>query len=132
MRIIPRNTKVATEFFTGVSLSDIVVGAVAILLIFFVVVSNLPYKIGICGTITVIVVLLLVRIDTESNYMFLLRIVKHFSYHRHFRKFQIDPMADFEVIDITESSNASAKAGKKKKKVKKKKEKMKIEGATQA
>ena len=86
MRIIPRNTKVATEFFTGVSLSDILVGAIGLLLIFFVIVSNLPYKIGICGTIAMFFILLLVRIDTESNYMFLLRIVKHFSYNRSYRK----------------------------------------------
>ena len=70
MRIIPRNTKVATEFFTGVSLADILVGTVGVLIIFFVVISNLPYKIGICGTIAAIFILLLVRIDTEANYMF--------------------------------------------------------------
>ena len=40
MRIIPRNTKVATEFFTGVSLADIVVGTVGILIIFFVIISK--------------------------------------------------------------------------------------------
>lgn len=86
MRIIPRNTKVSTEFFSGVSLADIVVGTIGVLLIFFVIISNLPYKVAICGTITAIFVLLLVRIDTESNYMFLLRIVKHFSYYRKYKK----------------------------------------------
>lgn len=104
MRIIPRNTKVSTEFFSGVSLADIVVGTVGVLLIFFVVISNLPYKIGICGTIAAIFVLLLVRIDTEANYMFLLRIVKHFSYHRRYRKVHVSPLLEVEGASLKRTS----------------------------
>lgn len=104
MRIIPRNTKVSTEFFSGVSLADIVVGTVGVLLIFFVVISNLPYKIGICGTIAAIFVLLLVRIDTEANYMFLLRIVKHFSYHRRYRKVHVSPLLEVEEAPLQRTS----------------------------
>lgn len=138
MRIIPRNTKVATEFFTGVSLSDIVVGAVGIFLIFFVIISNLPYKIGICGTIAAIFILLLVRIDTEANYMFLLRIVKHFSYHRSYRKLHKNPFAEIEGTVVTETSEITEKAEKTKKEKKTlvqfflKDEKKKDEGAAQA
>lgn len=102
MRIIPRNTKVATEFFSGVSLADIVVGTIGVLLIFFIVVSNLPYKIGICGTIAAIFVLLLVRIDTEANYMFLFRIVKHFSYYRSFRKKRTDVLQETDDVTLEE------------------------------
>ena len=146
MRIIPRNTKVATEFFTGVSLADILVGTVGVLIIFFVVISNLPYKIGICGGIAAVFVLLLVRIDTESNYMFLLRIVKHFSYYRKYRKFHENPFDEVienaepimsETVDIVKGKKKTKKA--KKKKEKKalgehflKKDKMKDEGAAQA
>ena len=122
MRIIPRNTKVATEFFTGVSLADIVVGAVGVLLIFFVVISNLPYKIGICGTIAAIFVLLLVRIDTEANYMFLLRIVKHFSYNRRYKKFSDNSFSQIEENAVSIIPE-TAKKTKNKKSVKKKKEK---------
>ena len=125
MRIIPRNTKVATEFFTGVSLSDILVGATGVLLIFFVIISNLPYKIGICGAIAAVFVLLLVRIDTEANYMFLLRIVKHFSYNRSYRKFQRNLFAEPEEAVI---SSKKEKRAKKKPEKKKKKD----EGAVQA
>ena len=143
MRIIPRNTKVATEFFTGVSLADIVVGAVGVLLIFFVIISNLPYKIGICGGIAIIFVLLLVRIDTESNYMFLLRIVKHFSYYRSYRKVHTNPFEGVEEpMEPVISETAEVADGKKKAKKKKekkalgefflKKDKLKDEGAAQA
>ena len=143
MRIIPRNTKVATEFFTGVSLADIVVGAVGVLLIFFVIISNLPYKLGICGGIAIIFVLLLVRIDTESNYMFLLRIVKHFSYYRSYCKLHTNPFEGLEEpMEPVISETAEVADGKKKAKKKKekkalgelflKKDKMKDEGAAQA
>ena len=125
MRIIPRNTKVATEFFTGVSLSDILVGTVGVLIIFFVVVSNLPYKIGICGGIAAVFVLLLVRIDTEANYMFLLRIVKHFSYYRTYRKIHTNPFEALEepVEPVISETVEISKGKKKTKKAKKKKEK---------
>lgn len=138
MRIIPRNTKVSTEFFSGVSLADIVVGAIGILLIFFVVVSNLPYKLGICGTVAAIFVLLLVRIDTEANYMFLLRIVKHFSYYRSYRKVPASPLQEVQSAPVKENSekkkSTAKKADVKKTKEKKtglsmKKEKKKDEGA---
>ena len=146
MRIIPRNTKVATEFFTGVSLADILVGTVGVLIIFFVIISNLPYKIGICGGIAAVFVLLLVRIDTEANYMFLLRIVKHFSYYRKYRKLHTNPFEALEepVEPVISETVEIAKGKKKTKKAKKKKEKkalgehflkkdkMKDEGAAQA
>ena len=120
MRIIPRKTKVATEFFTGVSFGDIILGAVGILLIFFIIISNLPYKIGICSVIAAIFVLLLVRIDTESNYMFLLRIVKHFSYYRSYRKIRTNPFPETEEIVTDMISSYEENTGKKKKDKKKK------------
>ena len=145
MRIIPRNTKVATEFFTGVSLADILVGTVGVLIIFFVIISNLPYKIGICGGIAAVFVLLLVRIDTEANYMFLLRIVKHFSYYRKYRKLHTNPFEALEepvepviseTVEIAESKKNTKQKVKKEKKTLieffLKKEKKKDEGAAQA
>lgn len=108
MRIIPKKTKVSTEFFTGVSLSDILVGAVGVLLLFFVIVSNLPHKLGICGGIALVAAMLLVRIDDEPNYMFLLRIIKHFSYHRYYKKMEYeydeeDAANEEEYLDAAET-----------------------------
>lgn len=120
MRIIPRKTKVATEFFTGVSLGDIILGAIGVLLIFFIIISNLPYKIGICSAIAAIFVLLLVRIDTEANYMFLLRIVKHFSYHRSYRKIHTGSFPQTEEFVANMVSAYDEGKGKKKKDKKKK------------
>ena len=124
MRIIPRKTKVATEFFTGVSLGDIVLGAIGVLLVFFIIISNLPYKIGICSVIASIFVLLLVRIDTEANYMFLLRIVKHFSYHRSYRKIRTGAFPQTEEF-VADMVSAYDKSKGKNKKDKKKKRKLK-------
>lgn len=86
MRIIPRNTKVSTEFFKGVSLTDMAVGAFGVLLVFFLVLSSLPHKVAIIGGVFFVFVLLLVRIDEEPNYMFIMRILKHLSYNRHYKK----------------------------------------------
>lgn len=86
MRIIPRKTKVKTEFFTGISFSDIVVGFIGVVLIALIITSNLPYKLAISGVIFFIFALLLIKIDEESNYVFLFRIIKYFSYHRSYKK----------------------------------------------
>ena len=128
MRIIPRKTKVATEFFTGVSLGDIVLGAIGILLVFFIIISNLPYKIGICSVIAAIFVLLLIRIDTESNYMFLLRIVKHFSYHRSYRKIRtgVFPTNEELINNMVSTYDKSTGKNKKVKKTKDKNQKRKL------
>ena len=111
MRIIPKNTKVATEFFKGVSLWDVLVGAFGVGIVFFVVVSNLPYKLQICGGVALVFVFLLVRIDEEPNYMFFLRILQHMSYIRRYRKL---PKEAREELKKTESKkDKKDKKGKK-------------------
>ena len=86
MRIIPKNTKVSTEFFKGITLADMVVGFIGILIIFLIAVSSLPYRGYIAIGFGFLLVFLLVRIDDESNYMFFFRIIRHFSYFRRYRK----------------------------------------------
>ena len=44
MRIIPKNTKVSTEFFKGVTLADMVVGFIGVLIVFLLAISSLPYR----------------------------------------------------------------------------------------
>ena len=44
MRIIPKNTKVSTEFFKGVTLADMIVVFIGILIIFLIAISSLPYR----------------------------------------------------------------------------------------
>ena len=86
MRIIPKNTKVSTEFFKGVTLADMVVGFFGILIIFLIAISSLPYRGYIALGFAFVLSFSLVRIDDESNYMFFFRIIRHFSYFRSYRK----------------------------------------------
>ena len=86
MRIIPKKTKVSTEFFRGVSLADILVGFFGILIMFFVLISSLPWKLWIELGLFFIFALLLARIDEEPNYMFLLQLLRHFSHERRYQK----------------------------------------------
>lgn len=86
MRIIPKKTKVSTEFFRGVRLADVIVGFCGLLIMFAVFMSSLPGKLWIELVLFFIVGLLLVRIDDDPNYMLLLQILRHFSYKRRFQK----------------------------------------------
>ena len=99
MRIIPKNTKVSTEFFKGVTLADMVVGFFGILVIFLIAISSLPYRGYIALGFAFVLVFLLVRIDDESNYMFLFRIIRHFSYFRSYRK----PGFEYPEMEVAET-----------------------------
>lgn len=102
MRIIPKNTKVSTEFFKGVTLADMIVGFFGILIVFLIAVSSLPYRGYIALGFAFILVFLLVRIDDEANYMFLFRIIRHMSYYRSYRK----PGFEYpEIVDLEDSEN---------------------------
>ena len=84
MRLIPGKTKVSVELFRGVTLGDIIVCGVAMGMLILVLVSNLPWKLGICITIAIIVALLLLRLDEQPNYIYLLHILSFFGYDRRF------------------------------------------------
>ena len=114
MRIIPKKTKVSTEFFKGVSLADILVGFFGILIMFFVFISSLPGKVWIELVLFFLFALLLVRIDEEPTYMFLLQLLRHFSHERRFQKLTAAP--------------GNSKKSKKNKKDKKSKQKPKAKG----
>ena len=86
MRIIPKKTKVSTEFFRGISLWDILVGFFGILVMFLVFLSSLPGKLWIELALFFLFGLLLVRIDEDPNYKFLLQLVRHLSHERRFQK----------------------------------------------
>ncbi len=94
MRIIPKKTKVSTEFFKGVSFADILVGFLGVLIMFFVLISSLPYKLWIELALLFIFGLLVVRIDDEPNYMFLLQILRHISHERRYQKMEPAAPAD--------------------------------------
>lgn len=104
MRIIPRKTKIATEFFRGVTLADIIVGFFGILVMCVVFLSTLPGKLWIEIALFFIFGLLLARIDEEPNYLFLLKMLRHFSYRRSYRK-----MADSSLNEQENKESGSRK-----------------------
>lgn len=105
MRIIPKNTKVSTEFFKGVTLADMIVGFIGVLITFLIAISSLPYRGYIALGFGFVLVFLLVRIDEESNYMFFFRIIRHFSYYRSYRKPGFEYPESEVVEQIEESSD---------------------------
>ena len=86
VRLIPGKTKVQIELFKGVRLADVLVGLVTFLMIVFVVISSLPYKFYIVLGLLCLAVLLLVRLDTVPTYTYLLNMLRHFAYHRKYRR----------------------------------------------
>ena len=90
MRLIPGKTKVKLELFKGVSLTDIAIGAVAMGLCLLVFVSNLPGKLYFCIAIGFIAAILLVRFDSEPSYVYIARMLRHFTNARHYDKVWTD------------------------------------------
>ncbi len=91
-RIIPGKTKVNIELFKGVTIGDIIVAGIAMVLILLVLLSNLPAKLIILFVIVAIAALLLVRLDAQPNYMFLLHILTYLGYSKHFGRSKSDQM----------------------------------------
>ncbi len=92
MRLIPGRTKVSVELFRGVTLGDIIVCGVAMAMLILVLVSNLPWKLGICIAIAIVVAMLLLRLDEQPNYVYLLHILSFFGYRRRFARTMNDKM----------------------------------------
>ncbi len=84
MRLIPGKTKVDIELFKGVTLPDILVGAVGASMVVLALLSTLPGKLYIALAVGLLTVGLVVRTDTVANYTYLLHIVRHFGYTRKF------------------------------------------------
>ena len=91
-RLIPGKTKVDVELFRGVTPGDLVVAGIGAAMIVFVLISSLPYKLAICIGIAMIAALLLIRIDEQANYVYILHILSHLSYDRRYAKRYSDQM----------------------------------------
>ena len=92
MRMIPGKTKVKIELFRGVRVADAVIGSVFLGLIVLIISSNLPGMWVIALVLLLIGIGLLVRIDTEPNYVYLMHILRHLGYKRHYAKMYSDEM----------------------------------------
>ncbi len=80
MRIIPKKTNVSMEFFNGFTSGDVAVGFVGAVIEVAILVSNLPGKYYIMAGALMAVALLLLKLDDERNYIFLLNILRHYAY----------------------------------------------------
>ena len=103
-RIIPGKTKVNIELFKGVTIGDIVVAGIAMVLFVLVLLSNLPAKVVILFVIVAVAALLLVRLDSQPNYMFILHILTFFGYSKHFGRSKTDQM----LAEISEKGERQA------------------------
>ncbi len=92
MRLIPGKTKVDIELFKGILLTDLLVGGVSAAMIILVMLSSLPGRFIIALIFSVLAVGLLVRLDTEPNYIYVLHILRHFGYVRRFARTEDDQM----------------------------------------
>ncbi|MDO5332134.1 MAG: DUF87 domain-containing protein, partial [Bacillota bacterium] len=88
MRTIPGNTKVQIEIFKGVTLWDLLVGALAAVMLALIVVSTLPFKTVFVVLHLLVTALLLVRIDKDPTYLYLIHILRHFGFGRKFNKLE--------------------------------------------
>jgi len=76
------------EFFNGFTAGDVAVGFIGAVIEVAIVVSNLPGKLYLMSGGLVILALLLLKLDDERNYEFLLNILRHYAYHRNYAKDQ--------------------------------------------
>lgn len=77
MRLIPRNTKVRTSFYKGITLIDIILGLITLGLIALAVSSNLTYKYLIALIIACVFIPLFIPIGEERIYMCAFNMCKH-------------------------------------------------------
>ena len=108
-RLIPNKTKVSVELFRGVTIGDVIVGGIGMLMLVLVIISNLPFKLGFSIIVIGLTALLLIRLDDQPNYQYLLHILSFLGYKRHFGRRQSDSVL---AEGNTEEAAKPAKSGK--------------------
>ena len=100
MRIIPKKTKVAMEFFKGVEVPDVFVGIIGIAIVISVVFSNLPFRLWIGVIVAVLFGAAVVPVEGEKAYMMVYNTLKYLA---RYRRFQEEPAKKGipQVKDIT-------------------------------
>lgn len=110
MRIIPKNTRVAIEFFKGVELPDVLVGLVGVSIIVFVFMSNIGGKLWLMLGLTLLFGMLIVKIDADKTYVLLLYFLRHLAYKKRFAKMQPPDGLEYVYEDDDESYPKKGKA----------------------
>ena len=104
MRLIPRNTKVQTSFYKGVTVADVILGLVGLGLAALAVASNLPYRLFIALGIACLFIPLFIPVGEERIYKCALYLARHiFSRKKHTGKGKdaanIQSIVPYERID---------------------------------
>ena len=77
MRLIPRNTKVRTSFYKGITIADVILGLVGLGLVALAVASNLPYRLFIALGIACLFIPLFIPVGEERIYKCALYLARH-------------------------------------------------------
>lgn len=77
MRLIPRNTKVQTSFYKGITIADVILGLVGLGLAALAVASNLPYRLLIALGIACLFIPLFIPVGEERIYKCALYLARH-------------------------------------------------------
>lgn len=86
MRIIPKSSKVRTEFFKGFTVSDMIFIFVCALINVFILTSNLPHRFIILLVGVALSCFLMFKMDDQRVYQFIVDIVRHLSYRKKFAR----------------------------------------------
>lgn len=86
MRIIPKKTKVAMEFFKGVEIPDVFVGIIGITIVISVVFSNLPFRLFIGAAVAIVFGASVVPVEGEKAYMMVYNFLKYLARYRLFQE----------------------------------------------
>ena len=123
MRVIPKRTKVRLELFKGIEVVDVLVGAAGVGLAISVLFSNLPGKYPLTIILLLLTVALVVPLDDDKGYTFILYTIRFFSRRREYtkRKIRLEEEAEAEEKAKKDAEAASESKGKKVKPAKKKK-----------
>ena len=77
MRLIPRNTKVQTSLYKGITIADVILGLIGLGLIALAVASNLPYRLFIAMGIACLFIPLFIPVGEERIYKCALYLIRH-------------------------------------------------------
>ena len=109
MRVIPKRTKVRLELFKGVEVVDVLVGAAGIGLTISLVFSNLPGKFVLAVILGLFTIAMVVPIDDDKGYLFVLYLIRYLGRKRVFSKRSVR-----EAKERAEAQGKKVKAQKKK------------------
>ena len=121
MRVIPKRTKVRLELFKGVEVVDVLVGAAGVGLAISLMFSNLPGKYIMLILVLLLTVSMIVPIDDDKGYLFVLYLIRYLGRKRVFQKRKVREAEEAEADEKMAKYIAEAAASGQKVKAPKKK-----------